>query len=346
MMARWLVNQANQQFGVEGLAELKKLAKDRRLVAGDLVQPPGATEWLYANEIPELKGQVEDYDDGAAGSAGRTVIYVGLAIGLLVVSVVGTTVAIYTYSTLPDPNTQLIGGKGSMTYTQMLVVVPDAVLHAEADATAPQVATLEKDSKVELLAKRGKFYKTRAPSGAEGWVAVDQVLPMYQIGGHDAMQKYDPLYNPDRYVSVSNAGWTMPDEKKSFLTVFNFMLNNDSAYPMTDLRMTATVKDAKGAEIETIEFPIKGELPPRSNTMVGVLDPEDKKTGEPEMWTTYSFEQQALTQPDLQLRWKDGVEVTMKNKDFAQAKIDIVEVRAVPTADVAGGGAPTPAPTP
>jgi hypothetical protein len=330
-MARWLVNQADSQFGVEGIGELKKLAKDRRLVAGDLVQPPGATEWLYANEIPELKGQVEDFDDGSGSGAGRTVLYMGLALGLLAVCAIGTVVAIATYSTLPDPDTQLIGSKGSMTYTQMLVVVPNALLHAEADANSPQVATLEKDSKIELLAKRGKFYKTKAPNGTEGWVAVDQVLPMYQLGGHETMDKYDPLYNPDRYVSVSNASWTMPDDKKQKLTVFTFMLNNDAPYPMTDLKMTATVKDAKGAEIETVEFPIKGELPPHANTMVGVLDPEDKKTGTPELWTTWTFEKMAQTNPDIQLRWKDGVEVEMKDPDFAQAKIDIVEVRAVPT---------------
>jgi hypothetical protein len=330
-MARWLVNQADQQFGVEGLAELKKLAKERRLVAGDLIQPPGATEWLYANEVPELKGEVEDYDDGTSSSgAGRSVVFVGLAVGMLVVACAGTGLAFFSYSQLPDPNTQLLGANGSMTFTQMLVVNPAVALRAEADAAAATVATLEKDSKVELLAKRGKFYKTRAEGGQEGWVAVEDVLPMYQIGGRESMEKYDPLYNPDRYISVSNASWLMADEKKATLTVFSFQLNNESAYPMTDLRIIATVKDAKGTEIEQVEFPIKGELPPKSDTMVGVLAPEDKKTGTSELWTTYSFNQQATTNPDLQLRWKDGVEVDMKSKDFASAKIDIVEVRAIP----------------
>ena len=55
-MSRWLVTQGDRQFSVEDLGELKKLAQSGKLSGGDMVQPPGATDWLYAAELPELKG--------------------------------------------------------------------------------------------------------------------------------------------------------------------------------------------------------------------------------------------------------------------------------------------------
>src|SRR5215203_5436441 len=55
-MARWLVTQGDQQFSAQDLAELKELAKSGKVGPGDMVQPPGATDWLYASELPELMG--------------------------------------------------------------------------------------------------------------------------------------------------------------------------------------------------------------------------------------------------------------------------------------------------
>ena len=64
-MAQWLVNRGDSQFTVDGLADLKRLAQKGNLDAGDLIQPDGASDWLYAIEIPDLKGLVkgEEEDD-------------------------------------------------------------------------------------------------------------------------------------------------------------------------------------------------------------------------------------------------------------------------------------------
>jgi hypothetical protein len=53
-----------------------------------------------------------------------------------------------------------------------------------------------------------------------------------------------------------------------------------------------------------------------------VLEPADKKKGTPIMMTAHTFGQLAATNPELQLRWKDGVEIEMKNTDFTTATID------------------------
>src|SRR6185503_12702227 len=94
-MARWLVTQGDRQFSAQDLAELKELAASGKVGPGDMVQPPGATDWLYASELPELKGllrqsQHSPYDDDApkAGSgAGSAVVMAILAAGIIVAGV-------------------------------------------------------------------------------------------------------------------------------------------------------------------------------------------------------------------------------------------------------------------
>lgn len=339
-MSRWQVNTAVRSFEVESLAELKKLAKAGDLVAGDLIQPPGSTQWVYALEVPDLKGLVPE--DEASSDVGTLAAMAGAGGILAIVLLGGAGFAWWQYSQIPSGDQKLLGEGGLFSYSEMLVLQDGALLLAEPKEGAPTIATLKKDNVLQLLAKRGDFYKARAKAApVEGWIKLDLVLPMYQLGGNDAQEEYDPLYNPDRYVQVSNASWSLTDDKSQKITVFQFQVMNESAYPLTDLKLTATVKDGKGAEIEKVEFPVKGVIPAKQTTMMGTLMPEDKKNGERELWTAASFAKLAVENPDIQLRWVDGVEVEMQSKDFATAKIEIVEIRAVPEnvpADVAAAG--------
>lgn len=339
-MDRWLVTQGSDQFAVNGLDELRQLARAGRLKAGDMVQPPGATDWLYASELPELKGmlkQTDDDDDDAAPRSVPVAVYLGAAVVLLVVLVAGGGAMYSFYQTMSSDAPKLLG-EGGMSYSEMLVTQPDAPLLAEAAAGASTVTTLQKDSSVELLSKRGEYYRARPKGGGpEGWVKIDHVIPMYQLGGAKVREEFDPLYNPDQYTTVQNASWSQIDAKNAQLTVFQFMLNNKSRYPMTDLVLLATVKDAKGAEIERVEIAVEGEIPAWSATMVGTFEPDKKSVPAGEepvkkLMTTYSFNKLSETDPDLQLQWADGVEVEMKAKDFTTANIDIIELRAIPEA--------------
>jgi hypothetical protein len=335
MAAQWLVTQKDNQFPVESLEELKRMAKGGRLSSGDMVQPPGATDWLYASEIPELKGLFSaEYDEGGSSGAGQTVMMLGVAAALLVVLVIGSALAAYTYSTLPTGDESLLG-EGGLKYSEMLVTAGGAPLRAEPQAAAGSVVSLQKDQVLDLMAKRGEFYKAKTKDGQEGWVLVDQVIPMYQLGGKEARAEFDPLYNPDRYVEIGNAAWMLnPDDKAMKKTDFKFMMTNKAKYPMTDLRLLAIVKDGKGAELERVEFPVEGIIPGTAqggSTFVGTLMPDEKdKEGVPRLLTEATFQEEAKTDPDMQLRWVDGVEVEMKTKDFALAEIQLMEVRAAP----------------
>lgn len=327
------------------MGELRKMAQTGDLKGGDMVQPPGTSEWMYVVEIPELKTVVETVEESASRGVPTAVIG-GLAALFALVFVVGAGTALYLASTLPEGEAPLIG-EGGLQYSQMLVTNPDAVLQAEPEPAAAAVAQLDKDQPLELLAKRGSFYKARASGGVEGWVGMDSVIPMYQLGDPDVKARLDPLYNPDRYATVSNASWTQPVEQKdksALTTVFNFMVENQSDFAMTDLVLQAAIKDAKGHEIETVQIPVQGIVPPHGMSMIGTLMPEAPKgkkakkadTDEkPVVLTEYTFMKMSETDPDLQLRYVAGAEVEMTTPEFTNATVTMLELRAIPDEKVA-----------
>ena len=100
-MARWLVTRGDHQFSAADLSELKTLAQSGQVGPGDMVQPPGTADWLYASELPELAehfdgdNEVEDIDDdwNTTKSGSRTPIIVILlaivGVGIMVGYFVG-----------------------------------------------------------------------------------------------------------------------------------------------------------------------------------------------------------------------------------------------------------------
>jgi hypothetical protein len=361
-MAQWLVMQGDTKFPVAGLGELEALARKGRLRPGDMVQPPGTTDWMYATEIPELKPLIERYADdddddvggGASQFSGAMIAgaAAAAAIGLVFVILIGGGIMLYFADQLQGTDTALLG-EGGLRFSEMIVTAEGSGLRDDASDTARIGTSVRKDETLELLAKRGSFYRARTKGGAEGWIPISHVIPMYQLGGADVRQEYDPLYNPDRYVDVANARWMQlpgekPGQELSNVTIFEFMMSNDSKYPMTDLKILATIKDAQGHELERIEIPVEGVVPAGDGTFVGTLssEPADERTGlkkrskDPNappdrVMTTWSFEQIAAEDPDLQLRWTSGVEVEMKTEAFANAEIDVLELRAVPDTEAA-----------
>ena len=336
-MSRWLVTQGSNQFTVEGLAELKNMARSGELKGGDMIQPPGASDWMYAAEVPQLAALLEDEDDDdLAGSGGNAGKILGVALGA--VALVAGAAALYFVQELPRGNEVLIG-EGGLKYTEMVVTDEGVSLLQEPEERARSGQAVQRNDTLELLAKRGDFYKARTESGAEGWIREDQVIAVYQLGGETVREEFDPLYNPDRYVSVANAQWMQLPEQENegeVITVFQFLLRNQSDFDMTDLVLIATIKDAKNAELGQLEIPVEGVIPSQSGTMVGTLQPEeDDEDGERRLLTHTEFEKVSADDPDMQLRYSEGVEVVMDEKDFTNATIDILQLRAVPNEQTA-----------
>lgn len=332
-MARWRVAQGQQQqFTAEDLAELQRFAKEGKFGPGDLVQPPGASDWLYAMELPDLAKflkaapAVLDMDVRPKPRSNAPIV-VALLIGIA-----GAGYAIYHFAeSIPQAEDLELLGDNGLALTEMLMTVSAPVLQTAEDGAA-STGTAAKDARVSLLAKRGPWYKIRTQEGAEGWVKVDQVVPAYLFADSKERVKLDPLYNPDRYVSVKNASWMqLPDQRKNNVTVFQFMLSNESIFDMTDLKLLITIRDTKGNALETKEVPVGGRIPARGDSMVGTLSPDPKdKEALPQLFTDATFLEMQRQDPDLALRWSAGIEVAMQSKDFEKANVDLLEVRAVP----------------
>lgn len=333
-MSRWMVNVRGQQFSASSLDELKKLARQGELTGGDIVQPPGAAEWLYAVEVPELKSSLRndlmtDLDGPAPAAELSPAIKIGGAIFLTVASIGAWGYALSLRSSIPtQDDLQLIGGSHGLSYTQVLATT-DAPIRANITETTGGTV-IPKGTKADLLAKRDKFYKVKY-NGTEGYVKVDEVVPAYFFADERTKLDYDPLYNPDKYAYVMNSSWRMSEEpKKENVSVFEFMLQNDSKFAMTDVKLVATIKDDKDQVIEQHEFPVEGMMPGGRSQMVGTL--KGATPAEPaRILFTSTYETILAADPTAEKRWTDGVEVPLgKVQPGNEASITLVEVRAVP----------------
>jgi GYF domain 2 len=328
-MSRWMVNVRGQQFSTGSLDELKQLAKKGEVGAGDIVQPPGAADWLYAMEVPELKkllrADVElDLPAESQGMSTTTKTVIAVAMGL--VSVGMWVYALQLRATVPDQSQiNLIGEKG-MKFSEVLVT-NSAPLRSAASVSAPEVGPMEKNGKCDLLAKRDRWYKLRC-DGKEGYAQVDNVVPAYFFADNKVKEDYDPLYNPDRYVTIANSAWRQPLDSK--VSNFSFMIQNGSKFPMTDLRLKASVKDKNGGEVQSIEIPVEGTIPPQEGVMVGTLKPaKNDKEGKPRVMSNNTYSEILKEDPKAADRWIDGVDVDLTADDL-EASVEIVEVRAIP----------------
>ncbi len=332
-MARWRVAQGNQQFTAEDLAELQRFARQGKLGPGDLIQPPGASDWLYAMELPELNSHLKQAPPGLDADYRPRKGGNGIIIALLLLGIAGASYGIYNIaSKIPEADElELLGER--LKLTEMLVTAdPSAQVLSQPTEGASASGTAAKDSKVQLMAKRGPWYRIQTADAQDGWVKVDEVIPAYLFADAETRQDYDPIYNPDRYVSVKNASWMqLPDQRRNNVTVFQFMLTNTSKFTMTDVKLLVTVRDSKGTVLETREIGIEGIVAARQDAMVGTLSPDpSNKEDVPRLFTDATFMEMQKEDPDLALRWSAGIEVAMESKDFEKANVDLLEVRAIP----------------
>jgi hypothetical protein len=317
-MSRWVVTQEGARFAVDGVSTLQELARTGRIAAGDLIRPPGGAEWLYAADIPELVGLIADPFIGEPEAPARRA---GWAIAALALAAGAAVSAAGLWTPAPEPVVEPEDPRA-----ELIVIADDARLAAgvEEPRSGSPGSPLPRETRLELLAKGRDAYRVRV-GGAEGWVATRDVVPAPFAEQGEVVAAWDPVFNPDRYLWVSTASWMQPSLHRR-VSVFQLALTNDGPYEMTGVVLEARIRDARGQEVERIRWPVEGSVPPRSNTLIGTLDP---RTAQSRLVMAAALAERSVDDATLPQRWVDGVEVPMGAADFAHATVDIAEAHAV-----------------
>lgn len=271
MSTPWRITRGDQQFTVKDVAELKLKAVGGKILAGDLIQKPGGSDWLYATEVAELKGLIK-----AQPNAGDDdwkprrqliprsllkVVSVLLFIGIVIAGFGGLYLI---WRGAPEAEDfKLFGETGGALGPLEALATESATLLREPDGRSGQAGVVEKDAKVALIRKLGDFYEVETESGATGWVGTSQVVPGY-LFDQELADKYDPLFNPDTYLQLINYAWTPvgEEDKPETLTEMMFQLANPTEYGMQGTILRLTFYDGADRVIGTQDYEVPRLVPP------------------------------------------------------------------------------------
>ena len=276
MSAPWRITRGDQMFTAKDIAELKLMAVGGKIEAGDLIQAPGRTDWLYAVEQPELKGLVKvgEVDESEFIASGG---FNWLRILVILVGVAATGLGFYAlyqaYVNRPDmAKTALFGDNENALQPLDALATMDTAVYAQPKMGA-KVSDLPKDSRVSLVRRIDDFYEVKTEDGQNGFVSMASVIPGYMFD-QEMTSKYDPLFNPTRYLQLTNYSWTPSGDEKEPETRTNllFEMENPSDYPMADVTLKVVFLDGGGATIEEMEIPIPRLMPPGGQFFVSNID--------------------------------------------------------------------------
>jgi len=253
-------------FTAKDVAELKLMAVGGKIEAGDLVQPPGRTDWLYASEVGELKGLIKfkpvDEDLFIQKKPAQWFKRIVGLVGIVSVAL-GFTALYQSFQNRPDiAKTALFGDHEGALGPLEGLATQHANMLAEPDSRAAKVGEMQKDARVTLVSKMGDFYEVDV-GGTKGFVGTRQVVPAY-LFSQELMDKYDPLFNPDQYLQLLNYSWVPsgePDDPET-LTHLMFEIQNPTDYGMTGVTLKVTFEDGTGAELGVKNIEIPRLLPP------------------------------------------------------------------------------------
>lgn len=274
------INRGDASFTAKDVAELKLMAVSGRIHPTDLVQPPGRSDWLYAQELTDLAGiklkQSADEEaralrpSASGGKALRSITAV-LTIGTFGF---GGWLLYYLYQTRPAESPPSVFGEtgDALSPTDGLATEYANIL-ASPDGKANKVGEMKKDSKVKLVARMGDFYEIETADGQKGWVGVKQVAPCYLLKREWA-DEYDSFYNPDKYLMISNSSWSPRGDPKKpeTLTDMMFTLENPTQWGMENVSLHVTFRDPQDQPLGEMDLVIPRLLPPKEALFVSNVE--------------------------------------------------------------------------
>jgi hypothetical protein len=262
----WRITRGDQMFTAKDVAELKLMAVGGKIEAGDLVQPPGRTDWLYASEVGELKGLIKfkqvDEELFIQRKPAKLLKRIVGVVGIMSVGL-GFTALYQSFLNRPDiTKTALFGDHEGALGPLEGLATQHANMLAEPDSGAAKIGEMPKDARVSLISKMGDFYEVDV-GGTKGFVGMRQVVPAY-LFSQELMDKYDPLFNPDQYLQLLNYSWVPSGEpgEEETLTHLMFEIQNPTDYGMLGVTLKVTFEDGQGQELGVKNIEIPRLLPP------------------------------------------------------------------------------------
>ena len=311
MSTPWRITRGDDQFQAKDVAELKLMAIGGKILAGDLVQPPGRSDWLYATEVPELDGLIKplkiDPDDDwqRSKTPNNAVRIVAIMLGLAVIA--GGFYGLYwVYANRPDATqTTLFGDHDNALNPLEALATEHAALLESPDSTSSSVGDVKKDDRVMLVRKLGDFYEVSTRDGKTGWLGTGQVIPGYKFD-QNLSNQYDPLFNPDNYLQLMNYSWTPSGEEDDPETLTNmlFELSNPTDYGMQGVMLRVTFKDGNDNNIDVKNIEVPRLLPPNGDLFIDGIEVDiewdDETRAEVEI-----FGARALLEPEFKKLQKE-----------------------------------------
>ena len=132
---------------------------------------------------------------------------------------------------------------------------------------------MPKDSRVQLIRKMGDFYEVKLEDGSTGWLGTGQVVAGYKFNA-EAMRTYDPLFNPDAYLQLTNYSWVPRGDPKEpeTLTDMLFEVNNPTDYGMQGVTLRVTFRDGNDQVITTKDIEVPRLVPPHETLFLDGIE--------------------------------------------------------------------------
>jgi hypothetical protein len=244
-MSQWRITRGDEQFVAKDIAELKIWAASGKIKPDDLLQRPGASDWAYAAETPELQGLLRrsegdgmteaDFQKQRSERTLRQIVLVLAGLGVVIAFGVMIMVAMNP----PDPADKDLKTGTFAIKARDALITRDCPLRSAPSASSSAVTNLQKDIRVTLVSKHGEWYQVTSADNQTGYIGLDDMMPGYYLA-KDEYKKWDPLYNPEYYLNVSLSDWqVVMDEFKptdtEHMTLLSMNAANTSNYDMKDL---------------------------------------------------------------------------------------------------------------
>jgi len=279
MSTPWRITRGDEQFQAKDVAELKLLAIGGKIHSGDLVQPPGRSDWLYATEVPELDGLVkapavaDDEEWAKRKTPNNALRVISIVLGLGVI-LGGFYMLYWVYANRPDTSQSTLFGEHDKALNPLEALATEhAALLKSPDSSSASIGDVKKDDRVTLVRKLGDFYEVSTTDGKTGWLGTGQVIPGYKFN-QELSDRYDPLFNPDNYLQLMNYSWTPSGEEDDPETLTNmlFELNNPTEYGMQGVMLRVTFKNGTDQVIDVKNIEVPRLVPPEGDLFIDGIE--------------------------------------------------------------------------